>query len=106
MVNELKSKYSIGMLADQFVNYVRRFKQKEESTMGVDFGIQEDIGLKILESLKNIKSKISEYKQLDMESRLFSASANSASANSASANFKSLSTNELRNIRLKYYENK
>ena len=101
MVNELKSKYSIGMLADQFVNYVRRFKQKEESTMGVDFGIQEDIGLKILESLKNIKSKISEYKQLDMESRLFSAS-----ANSASANFKSLSTNELRNIRLKYYENK
>ena len=57
IISQLKPRCSMGMLADQFVNYVRRFKLKEESTSGVDFPIQEDIGTKILESLQSIKKK-------------------------------------------------
>ena len=50
IINELLPKHSIGMLGTQFVSYIRRLKKKDELTLGVDFGIEQDVGIKILSS--------------------------------------------------------
>ena len=67
IIKQLVSKYSLGMLGTQFVSYIRNLKKRNDLTLGVDYGIQEDHSIQLLSSLNEKKISKDESTELNKD---------------------------------------
>jgi len=56
--NDILSKMKLGITADTFIPYLRRYMRKEITTSGVNFGLQQDTGNQLLMSLQQIANQM------------------------------------------------
>lgn len=65
IISDIKRMFKVGVLADQFLNYFRRYQDKFNQTAGVEFGIQENTGRELLASNKEILTQMPKISDLD-----------------------------------------